>query len=139
MVLFVFVIMLLNVRTEEAKPDQQKYLKWLAVPLLIALLSEVLIVVKVMNIPPPDLPQTGDPSQIIGTTESIGHGMFSSYLLPFEAASVLILMAIVGAMLLARREPMPKLESAGEAAQQAPSQPSESQTIQEEVVAAGHH
>jgi len=106
MVLFVFVIMLLNVRTEEAKPDRQKYLKWLAVPLFIALLGEVVYVIKsVANPPAPALPTNAvDPSQIIGTTESIGHAMFSSYLLPFEATSILILMAMVGALLLAKRE-----------------------------------
>ena len=45
-----------------------------------------------------------EPVQILGTVESIGTQMFTAYLLPFVATSVLILMAIVGAMLLARRE-----------------------------------
>src|SRR5207245_11210992 len=38
-----------------------------------------------------------------GLTSSIGAGLFTSYLLPFEITSVLLLMAIVGAMTLARR------------------------------------
>jgi NADH-quinone oxidoreductase subunit J len=45
MVLFVFVIMLLNVRAEETRVDKQKYLKWLAAPLFLALLAEVMAVV----------------------------------------------------------------------------------------------
>jgi NADH-quinone oxidoreductase subunit J len=110
MVLFVFVIMLLNVRTEEAKLDRQKYLKLLAVPLFIALLAEVFYVIKAVSDPPPPVVSAADPAQVIGTTESIGHAMFSSYLLPFEAASVLILMAIVGAMVLARRETQPSAD-----------------------------
>lgn len=106
MVLFVFTIMLLNVRSEEAKVDRQKFLRWLAVPLFLALLGEVYYVVRTVNNPPPQIPATGtaSPVEILGTVESIGREMFTSYLLPFEATSVLILMAIVGAMLLARRE-----------------------------------
>lgn len=114
MVLFVFVIMLLNVRTEEAKFDNQRYLKWLAGPLFIALFAEVYYVVRTVSDPPPTLPPTGTvpPEQILGTVESIGSVMFTGYLLPFEATSVLILMAIVGAALLARREKEASIESA---------------------------
>ena len=39
----------------------------------------------------------------VGLTSSIGTGLFTTYLLPFEITSVLLLMAIVGAMTLARR------------------------------------
>ena len=106
MVLFVFVIMLLNVRSEEARPDRHRSLKWIAVPLFLALLGEVYYVVRTVSNPPPVIPETGGapPAEILGTVQSIGNQMFTSYLLPFEATSVLILMAIVGAMLLARRE-----------------------------------
>jgi NADH-quinone oxidoreductase subunit J len=106
MVLFVFVIMLLNIRSEEEKLDRQKYLKWLAIPLFFALLGEVYYVIRTVSNPLPALPALGAaaPVDILGTAESIGTQMFTTYLLPFEATSVLILMAIVGAMLLARRE-----------------------------------
>lgn len=40
-----------------------------------------------------------------GTTASVGRELFSRYLLPFEAASILLLAAIVGVLLLARRSP----------------------------------
>lgn len=106
MVLFVFVIMLLNVRAEESRFDRYKLLKWLAVPLFLALLGEIYYVVRTVSNPLPRIAATGSapPAEILGTVESIGNAMFTSYLLPFEATSVLILMAIVGAMLLARRE-----------------------------------
>jgi len=97
MVLFIFVIMLLNVREEESRTDRQKYLKFLAVPFFLAMLGEVFAVIKTVGAPTP----APDPP---GTVESIANGMFTNYVLPFEAASVLILMAIVGSMLLARRE-----------------------------------
>lgn len=98
MVLFVFVIMLLNIREEETKADRQKYLKFLAVPLFFALIAEVMAVLKTMGNNPV---ASGN---VPGTVESLAEGMFSIYVLPFEATSVLILMAIVGSMLLARRE-----------------------------------
>lgn len=107
MVLFVFVIMLLNVRAEETRIDKQKYLKWLAAPLFLALLAEVMAVVRYVNLTPQPLPSANnaaDPSTVLGTVENIAQGMFLNYVIPFEAASVLILMAIVGSMLLARRE-----------------------------------
>jgi NADH-quinone oxidoreductase subunit J len=116
MVLFVFVIMLLNVRTEEARPDRHRIFKWIAVPLFLALLAEVYYVVRTVSNPPPVIPETGGapPAEILGTVQSIGNQMFTSYLLPFEATSVLILMAIVGAMLLARRDKV-AADPAGEA------------------------
>ena len=107
MVLFVFVIMLLNVRAEETRVDKQKYLKWLAAPLFIALLAQVMAVVRYVNLAPPPLPSGNNvpnPQDYLGTVENIAYGMFTKYVIPFEAASVLILMAIVGSMLLARRE-----------------------------------
>src|SRR4029434_32145 len=52
MVLFVFVIMLLNVRAEETRVDKQKYLKWLAAPLFLALLAQVMAVVRYVNLAP---------------------------------------------------------------------------------------
>jgi len=113
MVLFVFVIMLLNVRAEETRTDKQKYLKWLAAPLFLALLAEVMAVVRYVNLTPPPLPSANtvsDPQKVLGTVENIAYGMFTDYVIPFEAASVLILMAIVGSMLLARREKQEDVE-----------------------------
>lgn len=124
MVLFVFVIMLLNVRAEEAKTDKQKYLQWLAVPLFGALLAEVFFVIRYIGDTPTPLPSANtvaNPAQVVGTVESVATGMFTTYLLPFEATSVLILMAIVGALLLAKRETPQDAQRRLEAQQQADS------------------
>jgi NADH-quinone oxidoreductase subunit J len=113
MVLFVFVIMLLNLREEESKVDRQRYLKWLAAPLFLALLAEVFIVIRYVREDPPLIPNANtvaDPSHSLGTVESIANSMFTTYVLPFEMTSVLILMAIVGAMLLARRTTQEEIE-----------------------------
>src|SRR2546421_11698855 len=66
MVLFVFVIMLLNVRTEEAKIDRAKYLGWLAVPLFVALLGQVLTVIRSLpdKVPPATNPTAPIAEQI---------------------------------------------------------------------------
>ncbi len=134
MVLFVFVIMLLNVRSEEARPDRHRIFKWIAVPLFLALLGEIYYVVRTVSNPPPVIPETGGapPAEILGTVQSIGNQMFTSYLLPFEATSVLILMAIVGAMLLARRE-----KAIGEPAGDLASSGAEEPRIAEPVVEGG--
>jgi NADH-quinone oxidoreductase subunit J len=114
MVLFVFVIMLLNVREEESRTDRLKYLKWLAPPLFLALVAEVLVVIRFVNSTPPAIQSVNsggiDSKYALGTVESVANGMFTDYLLPFEATSVLILMAIVGAMLLARKEKREDIE-----------------------------
>jgi NADH-quinone oxidoreductase subunit J len=135
MVLFVFVIMLLNVRAEETRMDKQKYLKWLAAPLFLALLAEVMAVVRYVNLTPQPLPSANgaaNPQEVLGTVENIAFGMFTDYLIPFEAASILILMAIVGSMLLARREKKEDVERIEKALV---AQQEEEQKYEEEVAA----
>ncbi len=112
MVLFVFVIMLLNVRTEEARQDKVRYLKIVTPLLFIALLAEVIFVARSVGSPPASAiaPNGLHP---FGTIEAVGEGLFSSYLIPFEATSVLILMAMVGAMVLAKKRTAIEAETLG--------------------------
>jgi NADH-quinone oxidoreductase subunit J len=105
MVLFVFVIMLLNVPKAQPEVEKQKALRYLAIPfagLLIAEMFYVLRLIPLRTLPP--LAPSANADQAVGTTWSIGTALFTDYLLPFEVTSVLILMAVVGAMVLARRE-----------------------------------
>jgi NADH-quinone oxidoreductase subunit J len=104
MVLFIFVIMLLNVPKSHPQIEKQKGLRYLAIPFAGALIAETFYVLRL--VPARVLPAIapGDADKAVGTTWSIGTGLFTSYLLPFEVTSVLILMAVVGAMVLARRE-----------------------------------
>lgn len=97
MVLFLFVIMLLNLREETRSARRftlvkfagvlgAGYLAWLiSVPLWKA------------GAVPPAVPVG------FGTVESVGDLMFKTYLLPFELTSVLLLAAVVGAVTLAKR------------------------------------
>jgi NADH-quinone oxidoreductase subunit J len=98
MVLVVFVIMLLNVEQEERGRTRLKFLVPTAVALAAILIAEVAFILFSVQ----GVPQTAAASDI-GVTHSIGSQLFTRYLLPFEITSILLLMAIVGAMTLARR------------------------------------
>lgn len=96
MVLVVFVIMLLNVEEEERGRNRLKFLVPTAVVLAAVLIAEVAFMLFSVSNPTPVVSD-------IGLTSSIGTQLFTRYLLPFEITSILLLMAIVGAMTLARR------------------------------------
>ena len=101
MVLVVFVIMLLNIQEEEHRRQRLKFLVPVAIALAAVLIAEVaFILVSVQDVP------TSGTSSDVGVTQSIGTALFTKYLLPFEITSILLLMAIVGAMTLARRSGM---------------------------------
>ena len=97
MVLVVFVIMLLNVEEEEHRPANLRYI--LAAVLLGAILFGEAAFILFSVVTPDATPETTG----VGLTASIGAGLFTEYLLPFEITSVLLLMAIVGSVTLARR------------------------------------
>jgi NADH-quinone oxidoreductase subunit J len=97
MVLVVFVIMLLNVE-EEPRRSRMAFLVPTAVVLGAILIAEVFFMLRLVSFPP--APQTVSD---VGLTRPIGIGLLTTYLLPFEITSILLLMAIVGAMTLARR------------------------------------
>jgi NADH-quinone oxidoreductase subunit J len=100
MVLVVFVIMLLNVEEETRKRLRLRFLVPTAVLLAGVLIAEAAFVIYFVQAQPsPQDPGTSE----IGLTAEIGKGLFTTYLLPFEITSILLLMAIVGAMTLARR------------------------------------
>jgi NADH-quinone oxidoreductase subunit J len=100
MVLFVFVIMLLNAGAE-TKSGRSLMAQALGAPLLVALLG--ILALFVQRIFPHEF-TTHFGGFTGGTPKDIGHALFTTYLLPFEATSVLILIAIVGAIVLAGKE-----------------------------------
>jgi NADH-quinone oxidoreductase subunit J len=100
MVLVVFVIMLLNVEEEEPRRRRLTFLVPTAIGLAAILIAEVAFILYSVQASP-YTPGTNNSG--VGLTASIGAGLFTKYLLPFEITSVLLLMAIVGAMTLARR------------------------------------
>jgi len=100
MVLFVFVIMLLNAGSE-AKRGRSLTAQLLGFPLLIVFLA--LASYFIQRFYPGNTPVLFGTFKG-GTAQMIGRALFTQYLLPFEVTSVLILIAIVGAVVLARKE-----------------------------------
>jgi len=100
MVLFVFVIMLLNAGAE-ARKGRSFMVQFLGVPLLVGFLGLVAYFVQRL-FPASTTVRFGGFTG--GGAKEIGHALFTTYLLPFEVTSILILIAIIGAIVLARKE-----------------------------------
>ena len=100
MVLFVFVIMLLNAGAE-TKKGRSFMVQLLGVPLLISFLGLLAWYVQRMY---PQRVGVHFGGFRGGSAQAVGRALFTTYLLPFEITSVLILIAILGAVVLARKE-----------------------------------
>ncbi len=101
MVLVIFVIMLLNVEHREPPRKPLRFLLPAAIGLAAILIGETAFILYSVQATESNLPRAASD---VGLTQSIGVGLFTQYLLPFEITSVLLLMAIVGSMSLARRK-----------------------------------
>jgi NADH-quinone oxidoreductase subunit J len=100
MVLFVFVIMLLNAGSER-RTGRSQMVKWFGIPLFAAFVFVLSYIIQAQ------LPKTTGVTFGSFTTATgleVGRVLFTQYLLPFEVTSVLILVAIIGAVVLARKE-----------------------------------
>ena len=112
MVLFVFVIMLLNLPKDEDGDDRLRWLKFIGIPMGLFLMF--LVIATVANVSgvtstggflrvgagrPPAAPQAP-----LGSPASIGANLFTNYLLPFELTSLLILIALMGAVVFAKKD-----------------------------------
>lgn len=106
MVLVIFVIMLLNL--EEEKPfNRLRYLYAIGGFLGAILLAQTFFIFVAVNKMPKQAVKT---DESVGKTLSIGANMYTEYLLPVEIVGVLLLMAIIGGVILARRLSQPQLE-----------------------------
>jgi len=105
-VLYLFVVMLVNLkRLPEVyvNPNRRSQLGfWLSA----AVLGELALVLAWGSGAP--APTAGSPaataSSLVGNTEQVGWMLYTSYLIPFEIASMLLLVAMIGAIVLAKRE-----------------------------------
>jgi NADH-quinone oxidoreductase subunit J len=98
MVLFLFVIMLLNIREPEESPKIPFIGQKLAGIILAGFTGLILIYAVTRS----TLTAGKEMTPGLGNTESIALSLFTDYLLPFEVTSVLLLVAIVGAVVLAK-------------------------------------
>ncbi len=105
MVLFLFVIMLVSIESLERQPKvSRQWRTGLVLAVVLCLELSLLIFRGTVS-----LEEGMAESGIIATTdtmntEAVGTVLYSTYLLPFEIASVLLLVAIVGAVVLAKKE-----------------------------------
>jgi NADH-quinone oxidoreductase subunit J len=104
MVLFLFVIMLVNL-DEAAKQRQFNRQWWLALACLAGIALEIAYFVS-RGAAFPWTPESRVPAGVsnVGNTERLADVLFSEYLLPFELASILLLVAIVGSVYMAKKE-----------------------------------
>lgn len=108
MVLFLFVIMLLNIDNEESLFTKFRVQYFVAFIFGAVVLALVLYAVGSST---QLLPQLSTSAPNIGTVETIGEVMFSEYLLPFEITGILLTAAVVGGLLLAQYSIKPKQEN----------------------------
>jgi NADH-quinone oxidoreductase subunit J len=104
-VLYLFVVMLVNLkRPPEAHRDPHRMTKF-GLGLAVATLVE-LVMIGVYSYVGPGRAFVAPlaPIPVSGNTEEVGWLLYTSYLIPFEIASMLLLVAMIGAILLAKRE-----------------------------------
>jgi NADH-quinone oxidoreductase subunit J len=103
-VLYLFVVMLVNLkRPPEVHQDPQRRTA-LGFALSAAVLAE-LIAIAVLGYARPAPALARAPAMpVTGNTEEVGWLLYTSYLIPFEVASMLLLVAMIGAIVLAKRE-----------------------------------
>ena len=100
MVLFIFTIMLLNAGAEKAS-SKSWFAQVAGLPLLLAFVALFIFLIR-SDLGP--MRTVGFGTWVGGRAEQIGQMLFTEYLLPFEVISVLILIAILGAVVLAQKE-----------------------------------
>ncbi len=102
MVLFMFVIMLLNLREDELGTERRTFAKLLGgVAMVWVGLKVALVASAVDNLPAADA--TTPAMASFGTVEGVGDMLFRQFLFPFELTSILLLIAVIGAVVLAKR------------------------------------
>lgn len=102
LVLYLFVVMLLNVKREERYHAQLP----IAALLGLTILTEI-VLLTLQHRFGGDVSSTESVSpagEALGNTEAIGQVLYSTYLFPFEVASLILLVAMIGAILLAKRD-----------------------------------
>lgn len=101
MVLFLFVIMLLNLRREDFGKDIRFKYKPLAIAFAVVLLIETIVVINASLIP---ARPGAELAVAFGSVREVGKELFTTYLYPFELTSVLLIVAILGAVVMAKKK-----------------------------------
>ena len=103
LVLFLYTLMLMNLN-EDSEPVKSKFIKIAAVIGGGCFLVTIVASLKALSVSNPVVMKNPD----LGLVKNLGKVLFNEYLLPFEIASILLLSAMVGAVLLATKDKDPK-------------------------------
>jgi NADH-quinone oxidoreductase subunit J len=105
LVLFVFVLMLLDLRSFQEQEQTHRRQRWVAIGLSVLVLAEFVVILAGITFTsafggfgPEAVAAAG------GSTKVFSHALFNNMLLPFEIASGVLLVAMVGAIILAKKE-----------------------------------
>src|SRR5512137_1914312 len=102
MVLIIFVIMLLNLRTEASRASKHALVVGSVIG--VAVLVQLFVLISRGSLTGFKGMITPQLVEQVGHTELIGSALYTDFLLPFEVTSILLLAAIVGAVVLAKKK-----------------------------------
>jgi NADH-quinone oxidoreductase subunit J len=103
MVLFLFVIMLLDIRRTEAAPSRVKGQKTLGILLGLTFFLETILVLRSEDIRDLTAAIAVAPDPDFGSAVGLGRSLFTSYVFPLQLAAVLLFVALIGAIVLSKR------------------------------------
>ena len=116
MVLFTFVIMLLNLSDDEVGESQLKPLKLLGGLVVLFIFGKLLASFDVAASVTANAPSLSAPAQDgFGGVEQVGRLLYTVHMVPFELVGVLLLVAAVGAVVMAKRRLSTRSDEGGEA------------------------
>ena len=104
MVLVVFVIMLLNLGDEQRLTERYDWKKIVGICVVAGFLLEMVFLFGFAGVTGGTQTMQSSDAGMIGTVENMGKAMFGMFLFPFEVTSILLLAAIIGAVILAKRK-----------------------------------
>lgn len=106
LVLYLFVVMLLNLHRDDRYHTQWRVVGFVCIPLFIEFMVLIAGSVAATNPSRPPLPSRPHDAISGENTLAIGELLFSTYLFPFEVASLILLVAMIGAIILAKKDVM---------------------------------
>jgi NADH-quinone oxidoreductase subunit J len=99
LILYLFVVMLLNVDRESSAARANRYWPWMA-GFGVVIATEVILLISRGTFPA----EAGQPMRLAGSgVKELGELLYQKYLIPFEAASIILLVGLVGAVMLAKK------------------------------------
>jgi NADH-quinone oxidoreductase subunit J len=102
MVLFLFVIMLLNLKRDEFGPDRRKSLRIFGLGFVAFLIVEILAALSV-GFSGTGIETASVIDAKVGSPSEVARSLFTDYIYPFEIVSILLLVAILGVVVLVKK------------------------------------